>query len=319
MNYPKIFLFLLLSLVLSWLGLYIPGFLLEEGSIVEPLLQLFMYSWGPAAAVIILQKFVYQESFAKYGWNRKHYSFKWILATLFLPVAVIAGTVGSVFLLGNLMHLPGFGEVIMGDPAFTKELYFLKNTLLSEDLATWFSASIGDFGYEVFMPQEYWIFVLLILVIGMIAGATFNLVFNVGEEMGWRGFMVVETMPLGFLGSNLIIGGLWGLWNVPLVLHLVPDISIDVIWGIVALIGYSIAISFPMAYLSLKSRSIYASATFYGVMNNIGLISFFFIWNENPLFGSVKGLAGMLVFMAITYLIIRYDPKFVEEYKEKFY
>lgn len=320
MNYSKIFLFLGLTFGLGMLSLYLPALLLEDGSILEPLLKLLFYCWTPAAAAIITQKYMYKGSMARYGWNRKHFSFSWIALALFLPIGIIAGTIAMVFVLGNVMRLPGFGEVIMGQGWQAIELF--QHSLSVEMGVT--GGLIGDFLYQaaslvrVQMPPEMWAIFTLILVVGIIGGTTVNLLFNVGEEVGWRGFMLVETKSLGFMGSNFIIGTLWGLWYVPLLFDL-SSMNAAVMSDIFALVGYSVSLSFLMAYLSVKTRSIYASATFHGVLNNIAILSMFFIWGENPLIGSVKGLAGMFVFLGLTFLIIRFDKAFVDSYRESVY
>lgn len=50
------------------------------------------------------------------------------------------------------------------------------------------------------------------------SGATVNLPFMLGEELGWRGFQFEETKLLGFWRSSLLIGVLWGLWHAPVIM-----------------------------------------------------------------------------------------------------
>ncbi|MDX2249047.1 MAG: hypothetical protein SF052_19825 [Bacteroidia bacterium] len=307
MNYLKIALYLLLSTGLSWAGLVVADLFSDPDSLLSPVFSLLAYSWGPSLAVLILQKLVYRESMARYGWNRKHYSLRWILTTLFLPVGVVIGSIAVVFFLGNLMNIPGFGRVAPGNPEFGQMLF--------DKFSPW----MGETLLHIYMPTEMIYLFIALVALGIIAGATFNLLFNVGEEVGWRGFMLIETRSLGFLGSNLILGGFWGLWSMPYFLYHYPDPSADLLWFLFANVGYCIALSFPLAYFALKARSIYASATFTGIINNLAILSAMFVVDSNPLLGSAKGLAGMLVFLVITFFIIRYDEKFVEEYPGLFY
>ncbi|MEM7655328.1 MAG: CPBP family glutamic-type intramembrane protease, partial [Bacteroidota bacterium] len=232
-----------------------------------------------------------------------------------LPVGIIFGTVGIVFLLGNLLHLPGFGEVIFGQEILLHKGEVLEVFRALGILPDRLNPEVGPM-----MPQEIWVLWFIVLVFGLIGGATVNLLFNIGEEVGWRGFMLVETKSLGFLGSNLIIGGIWGVWMLPLYLMSSGKSLMAMgMWEVMAIVGFAIAIAFPMAYFSIKTRSIYASATFHGVLNNITMLSAFFIWGENELLGSVKGLAGMFVLLLITFLIIRYDQRFVDKYDKWVY
>ncbi|RMG70910.1 MAG: hypothetical protein D6722_07855 [Bacteroidetes bacterium] len=314
MNLRKVILFFFLATGLSLVGFYLGQWLLPAGTTYGDLfgttLSLLLYCWGPAAAAYILQKYLYQGSLSQFGWNRKHYSLRWIGLTLVLPVGVIAGTVLLVALLGNVLHLPGFGVILLSDgiaTAYEPGLAAFKGLTDALPIVT------GT-------PPEVWTLAVIILLGGLFFGATFNLLFNVGEEMGWRGLVLTETRSLGFLGSALITGLLWGLWNVPLALGLGEmPLATDHFFELLALVGYCVALSFPMAYLALKARSVYASATFLGVINNIHVLAGFFIWDENPLLGSPRGMAGMLVLMGITFLILRFDPRFVETYASQKY
>ena len=318
MNISKVLLFLGLTFGLSILSLFLPGIILEEGSLLEPILKLLMYCWAPAAAAIITQKYIYKGSMARYGWNRKHFSFSWIALTLFLPLGIIAATVFVVYLLGNVMGMPDFGVIILGDHLSTFTHSFAPEILTLDGVIGEFAAlmlSIVPFR----MPPEVLTLFLVFLIGGLIGGTTINLLFNVGEEIGWRGFMLAETRSLGFMGSNLIIGVLWGLWYIPLLFDVNAGASSAVLGDMLALVGFMVSISFLMAYLAVKTRSVYASATFHGVLNNVAILGCFFIWEENPLFGSVKGLAGMVVFLFLTLLIIWMDKTFVDKYRDQAY
>lgn len=307
MNYLKISLYLLLSTGLSWAGLVVADFFSDPESLLSPIFSLLAYSWGPALAVLVMQKLVYRESMARYGWNRKHYSLRWILTTLFLPIGVVLGSVAVVFILGNVLHVPGFGKVAPVNPEFGQMIF--------DKISPW----LGQTFLHIYMPTSMIYLFVGLAVLGIIAGATFNLLFNVGEEVGWRGFMLIETRSLGFLGSNLIVGGLWGLWSMPYFLYNYPEPTADLLWFLFANVGYCVALSFPLAYFALKARSIYASATFTGIINNLAILSALFVVDGDPLLSSTKGFAGMMVFLVITFFIIRYDEKFVEEYPKLFY
>lgn len=299
--------FFFLAVALSVLGFFVPHWLgMEEGDLLKSFVQIFLYSWGPGLAVMLLTQFQEGRSLQHYGWTRKTLTFRSLATSIFAPLGIVLAVLLSVFLLGNLFHLPGFGEVIMIDQGGLAELsQFVQHHF---DIRT----TPG-----VMMPSEYWTIIGLVLVFGTIAGATLNLFFNLGEELGFRGFMVRETRDLGFMGSNFIIGIMQGVWTLPLIYMTFPAEMGGVNFGVIlSTIGYFVAISFPLAYMNLKSHSIYPSAIFNGVFNNISILTFFFIWGEDPLLASPKGLAGMLVFLLITYLILRRDPDFVEDYPE---
>ncbi|MCI4671050.1 MAG: hypothetical protein MRZ79_23130 [Bacteroidia bacterium] len=309
MNTKKVLWFLILALILGWLSLWLPTLFMAEGDMLRPMVQLLGYVWSPALAVLIIQRLIYKESMARYGWNRKYFSFRWIGLTMIMPILLCLATLGLILVLGNLVHIPGFGEVIL-DSYHSFEFYCMNPAI--------------DFMWNEFgiaMPSDIFGLLMTILVVGLIAGTTFGLLLTTGQEVGWRGFMLAETRKLGFIGSNFVIGGLWGLWQIPMALYLDGNafLNPEIVYEFLALIGYSIAISFPLAWLAVKTRSIYAPATFIAVFNNIGGLCLFFLYGGNPLIASPTGLAGMAILLLITLLIIRFDKKFVEDYPHHFF
>ncbi|WNJ16061.1 type II CAAX prenyl endopeptidase Rce1 family protein [Pontibacter sp. G13] len=316
MQYGKILLFLILSFGLSIFGSFIPGWFLDADSLFLPFSKMLMYCWGPAAAAIIVHKFIYGGSMARYGWNRKHYSFRWILGTIFLPLLVVAGTVAYTFLFGGVLHIPGFGEVIFGGEGFVGRYM---------DAQTEFGHSWWN---EVQMPPEGWMLAGILLVLGIVAGTTFNLLFNVGEEVGWRGFMLVETKSMGFWGSNFFIGSVWGLWFLPLAAlmgdegslayGLISKSSVD-LFPILQFMAYYICMAPLLAYFSIKSRSIYASATINGVMSWVGGLAGFFIVDAHPIFAGTHGLTGLMTIITILGVILYLDKDFVKNYDKWVY
>ncbi len=301
MNYTKIAAFLALSLGLVWLSIFIAN-LFILGPIGGFALGIF-HLWTPGIAAFIVQKWIFQESMADYGFSRKSFGASWVLASIFLPYVLVVAVLATVFVFGNLFQLPGFGFVVLGqiDPNASFELAGLLATYLPIDPIA-------------MMPQELWIFVIIILVAGFFFGPTLGLITSFGEELGWRGLMLEETKQLGFFRSNLVIGSLWALWLLPQFLR-TPEVSSGELYlGVLAFIGYSISFSFPLAYLSRKSKTIFGPAIFRGVFNIVGLVTIVFIWGENPMVGSATGVAGMIVFLLVTLAIVRRDPEFVEQY-----
>ncbi|MEO1451037.1 MAG: CPBP family glutamic-type intramembrane protease [Bacteroidota bacterium] len=311
MNQIKVISFLLLAFVLSWVSYHLAGMFLDPEGMATPFIKLLAYAWGPGLSALIVQKWVYKESMARYGWNRRRFNWQWILGMMYLPLGIVAATVGIAFVLGNFMHIPGFGDVVMGGP----ELKVAALAVLPGFIHNWFIAPM--------MSPEGWMLAGLIIALGPVAGALINLFFNIGEELGWRGFMLAETRSLGFVKSNLLIGLSWGLWSLPLLFlgqsNGASFLAEDLLIGILIHVGFCMSMAFPMAYFSSKTRSIYASATFHGSLNNVASLTGFFILGANPYLASVYGLTGMTIFLAITLLIMRMDPDFERNYKELFY
>ncbi|MEO0895245.1 MAG: CPBP family glutamic-type intramembrane protease [Bacteroidota bacterium] len=309
MHTKKVLWFLITALILGWLSLWLPTLFMGQQDDIRPIVQLLGYVWSPALAVLFIQKIIFKESLARYGWNRKYFSLRWIALAVFSPILLCLASLGIVLLMGNWLRVPGFGEVILnGQHTFE---FFTANPAFQ---------FVWNY-FHIAIPGDVFGIIMTFLIVGILAGATFGLLLTTGQEVGWRGFMLAESRKLGFIGSNFVIGSLWGLWQIPLALYIngSPILESGILMEFLALLGYSVALSFPLSWLAVKTRSIYASATFNAVMNNVGGLSLFFLYEGDPLLTSPTGLAGMLVLLLITFLILRFDRKFVEDYPYHFF
>ncbi len=126
--------------------------------------------------------------------------------------------------------------------------------------------------------------ILVMLILGLIAGSTINMIVAVGEEAGWRGLLLDMLSPrIGTANSAIVIGIIWGLWHAPLVLagydYSIPGVGSCIIpaKGPVALIVFTLtAISFTqlLVLLRVKTESTLSSAAAHGTINAIaGLYS----------------------------------------------
>lgn len=57
----------------------------------------------------------------------------------------------------------------------------------------------------------------VVLVVSLLAGATFNGIFMLAEDLGWRGYLWSQWRPLGFWRLAVLTGLLWGLWHTPII------------------------------------------------------------------------------------------------------
>ena len=56
------------------------------------------------------------------------------------------------------------------------------------------------------------------LPLSIVLGPFINLIFGLGEEVGWRGFLLPRLLHLGKARAYLLLGVIWGLWHAPLIL-----------------------------------------------------------------------------------------------------
>jgi hypothetical protein len=300
----KLLHYLLLSAAISWSMAGVIAFTpLQMDSLLGTFLLGGGYMWGPALAVLILQRLVYKQPLRPYGWQFERLRWPWLLGNLFTPLIVVLVTLGMIFLLGNLLGIDGFGHVDL-----SKEGMLLRMQELVQQ-AGQDPASLDQTG-NLFtnLPLPGWVLLLVMMVLAIIPGATINLVFAFGEELGWRGLMLAETKSLGYWRSALVIGVAWGLWHAPLILmgHNYPE---SPLLGVGMMVLFCIATSLVMNLLAMRSGTIVGAAAYHGVTNAIAGSVLIFVHDAHSLLGGPAGLAGIIATLLVaTVLLSRFRP-----------
>ncbi|WP_285761887.1 CPBP family intramembrane glutamic endopeptidase [Nocardiopsis ansamitocini] len=113
--------------------------------------------------------------------------------------------------------------------------------------------------------------VLVALQVLLLPMAAFiNLVPALGEELGWRGWLLPKLMPLGTPTALLAMGVVWGLWHAPLILlgYNYPDAPG---WlALTAMVGMCIPIGAVFGWLRLRSGSVWPAALAHAAFNGAG-------------------------------------------------
>lgn len=93
-----------------------------------------------------------------------------------------------------------------------------------------------------------------------------------GEEIGWRGFLVPElSKSMNFTKLALITGVIWACWHLPVILlgnyHNNGAGALPLYGQLAAFFICVISAAIPMAYLRLKSGSLWTGALFHASHN----------------------------------------------------
>lgn len=181
---------------------------------------------------------------------------------------------------------------------------FTGNTFLS-NLAKQFAMTgqnIQDTLPEGFTPRMMlWIFFFGgLTVFNILPG----LITGFGEEFGHRGFMfplLYRIKPwVGFLAGGL----LWYGWHLPLALVApsTPDISLaQALLNHVILAVGSICTFIFLAYVYVKSRSVFVAALAHIIMNNSAASFSYFVTIQNQMLANLGLTLTMIVVVAILY------------------
>jgi len=288
-SYRKALTFVLLTISISWgvAALYFAlGGKWRAGD-WKAVLFGFVYMWIPALVAIGVQRGIYREPIVKPLGISSSFNL-WFLAAWLLPPAIA--------LLSSAISL-----------AFPGVSFSADMSGFIERLASYLAPEQSEALKSQLAAIPMWLFLLSGLIQGLLAGATVNALFAFGEELGWRGILFKELAPLGFWGSQALIGLIWGIWHAPIILqgHNYPQ---HPVLGVPMMCLFCLLFSPIIGYIRLRSGSVLAAAIMHGTLNGTAGLSLFFLKGGNDLTVGLTGAAGFIA-MALVNLAIYFWGK----------
>jgi len=182
--------------------------------------------WCPGLAALLTQ-LITRGTLRGLGWRwgRTRYQ----VLSVAVPAVVIAVTYGLIWMagLGSFPNL-AFVETISG------QLDFPVSTAGAVAL---YAAISGAFGFITTLPAA------------------------LGEEIGWRGFLVPElSKGLGFTGTALVSGLIWAVWHYPGMIFADYGSGVPLWYGMICFTVMAVGFSVVMAWIRLKSGSVWTAA-----------------------------------------------------------
>jgi uncharacterized protein len=111
-------------------------------------------------------------------------------------------------------------------------------------------------------------FVLLSGVL-LVAALPVALVTATGEEIGWRGYLVLRLLDARVPHAILLSGVIWGLWHVPLIVTGLYAAGPNHLLSAAVFMVVVVAVTFPMSWARLATGSIWPAAFLHGAWNTI--------------------------------------------------
>lgn len=134
----------------------------------------------------------------------------------------------------------------------------------------------------------------LSLIIYILINSALGILLVLGEEYGWRGYLLPRlTKSYGKVLAPLFVGLIWALFHFPAVFLLSKysamknPILISVIQSLV-----SVNFSYPFAFIQYKSKTLLPVLAFHSVWNTINTVFLGDIYTNNP--GIIIGNIGMI-------------------------
>ena len=219
--------FLLLLIVFSSIAYY-AILKLNPTSIYVGLLMI-----SPALAAFLTLK-IKKRSISSLPWslkNLKYVKFSYLIPLLYVSIAYV------------LLWLFGFA-----------------NFMNPETITEW-SNELGI--AESNQPLVIAVMVILLLTVGVVK----NLGSTLGEEIGWRGFLIFELRKvMSFKALAIASGVIWAVWHYP-VINLIYGRGENLLMHTSAFTIMIIGISVILAYFTFKSKSLWPAAIYHSVHN----------------------------------------------------
>lgn len=93
------------------------------------------------------------------------------------------------------------------------------------------------------------------IVLAYLAAVTLNMVFALGEEIGWRGYLYDLLGSKPTATAALIVGALWGLWHSP---------------AIILFTALTVLFTYPQILVTSMARgSVLPASSLHGAINSI--------------------------------------------------
>ncbi|MGV8851480.1 MAG: CPBP family intramembrane glutamic endopeptidase [Rhodoglobus sp.] len=143
--------------------------------------------------------------------------------------------------------------------------------------------------------------------VNVLIGSIINVIPALGEELGWRGWLLPKLLPLGTVPAILISGVIWGLWHAPLIL-LGYNYGATPGWlALSAMVGMTIVIGAVFSWLRIRSESVWPAALAHGAFNAAAGFSLVFVMageTFSPLEATILGWTGWLVPLVLVVVLI---------------
>lgn len=195
----------------------------------------FGIMWCPGISAIIIQ-LIFQRSLRNLGW--KAGKLKYWLWSYGLPVLYGMIVYGIVWLTGLGIFDP--------------------------------YQRIAQIAAEINLEARSPTLILIVYILGMgTIGVLINMLAGVGEEIGWRGFLVPELyQEFSFTKTSIVSGLIWTIWHSPVILFSdYNNAGIATWYSLICFAVMVVGMSFAYTWLRIKSGSLWPAAILHASHN----------------------------------------------------
>lgn len=155
----------------------------------------------------------------------------------------------------------------------------------------------GAFGWAYLGPIRMQVLQQILPTSLFIVG---DLIYEFGEELGWRGWLMPALMPLGTWPTLIITGVIWGLWHTPLILLGAEELPANAL-GIAIFTGSTVVLGILVGWLRLRSCSVWPAVFAHGSIDIFGNLCSLFTPDAQTSYWmqSSQGVPGVLIMIVV--------------------
>ncbi len=127
---------------------------------------------------------------------------------------------------------------------------------------------ISEWSYELGIAESNQALVIIVMIFLLLTvGVIKNLGSTLGEEIGWRGFLIFELRKvMSFKALAIVSGLIWAVWHFP-VINLMYGNGENLLLHMGAFTIMIIGVSVILAYYTFKSNSLWPAAIYHSIHN----------------------------------------------------
>ena len=241
--------FISISFILAWILFLLPLASGAPGTATRQTATLVCWTaamWAPGIAALVVTRFIMKRPVRMLGLGhlgeKRAYLWAWLL-----PIGLAIATMFFTYLFSP-------DKLDLSFPAFAQAM----------------AAAPGGAGVPT------WLIVGVQIAFSFTLAPLLNTLFALGEELGWRGFLLPSLLPLGQWRAILLSGLIWGAWHAPAIIqgHNYPS---QPVLGTIMMMAFTVLLGAILSWLYLRTGSPWAPALGHGTINAVaGLPVLFF-------------------------------------------
>jgi len=205
----------------------------------------------------------------------------------------------------------GFG---LGRGRYLVLSYFLPLGVLLATYAVIWVLGLGGFDSEPILEEAASaisisnpiLLILAIIGLSATAGLLLPAFLALGEEIGWRGFLVPElAKSRSFTRVALLSGAIWAVYHYPLIFIFGAEMAgTPILYQLLVMTIQAIAIGTILAWIRLMSGSLWTAVIFHAVLNAFGQGLFDSLTTDTGITPYIAGEQGLA--LAISWSIVAF-------------